>query len=175
MYRLILLRSLALTLLIAAPAAAQTIPPECQPVVAAGEKQFTLPSHAYILSKGLTPAPMQSETININGVSYVMVHDRWMRSPVSSAQLAQQAKDKIKTAKAYTCKQLADEPVGTTPASVYTSHTDTGTGTTDVQLWVGKTSGLPLKSEIDLNSNGHKSHVSVRYEYENVKVPAGVQ
>ena len=176
MRRLTLLRHLALALLVAAPAAAQgTVPPECQPIMAAGDKQFTVPSHAFISSKGLGPTPMQSEAISINGATYVMVHDRWMRSPQTSQQLAQQAKEKVKTATVYTCKQLADETVGTTLANVYTSHTETGTGTTDTQLWIAKTTGLPLKSEVDLSSNGHKSHMSVRYEYENVKVPAGVQ
>ena len=144
--------------------------------MAAGDKQFTVPSHAFILSKGLGPTPMQSEAININGVTYVMVRDRWMRSPQSSEQLAQQAKDKVKTAKSYTCKQLADETVGTTLAHVYTSHTETATGTTDTQMWIGTTTGLPLKSEVDISSSsGHKSHMSVRYDYENVKAPAGVQ
>jgi len=176
MRRLTLLRHLALALLVAAPAAAQgTVPAECQPIMAAGDKQFTVPSHAFISSKGLGPTPMQSEAISINGETYVMVHDRWMRSPQTSQQLAQQAKEKVKTATVYTCKQLADETVGTTLANVYTSHTETGTGTTDTQLWIAKTTGLPLKSEVDLSSNGHKSHMSVRYEYENVKVPAGVQ
>ena len=143
--------------------------------MAAGDKQFTVPSHAFISSKGLGPTPMQSEAISINGATYVMVHDRWMRSPQTSQQLAQQAKEKVKTATVYTCKQLADETVGTTLANVYTSHTETGTGTTDTQLWIAKTTGLPLKSEVDLSSNGHKSHMSVRYEYENVTVPPGVQ
>ena len=176
MRRLTLLRHLALALLVAAPAAAQgTVPAECQPIMAAGDKQFTVPSHAFISSKGLGPTPMQSEAISINGATYVMVHDRWMRSPQTSQQLAQQAKEKVKTATVYTCKQLADETVGTTLANVYTSHTETGTGTTDTQLWIAKTTGLPLKSEVDLSSNGHKSHMSVRYEYENVKVPTGVQ
>jgi hypothetical protein len=176
MRRLTLLRHLALGLLVAAPAAAQgTVPAECQPIMAAGDKQFTVPSHAFISSKGLGPTPMQSEAISINGATYVMAHDRWMRSPQTSQQLAQQAKEKVKTATVYTCKQLADETVGTTLANVYTSHTETGTGTTDTQLWIAKTTGLPLKSEVDLSSNGHKSHMSVRYEYENVKVPAGVQ
>jgi hypothetical protein len=176
MRRLTLLRHLALALLVAAPAAAQgTVPAECQPIMAAGDKQFTVPSHAFISSKGLGPTPMQSEAISINGATYVMVHDRWMRSPQTSQQLAQQAKEKVKTATVYTCKQLADETVGTTLANVYTSHTETGTGTTDTQLWIAKTTGLPLKSEVDLSSNGHKSHMSVRYEYENVTVPPGVQ
>ena len=170
------LRHLALALLVAAPAAAQTIPAECQPLMAAGDKQFTVPSHAYITSKGLGPTPMQSEMININGVTYVMAHDHWMKSPKTSEQIAQQSKEKVRTAKVYTCKQLPDEAVGAVAASVYSSHTDSATATTDTQVWVAKATGVPLKSEVDIiGASGHKSHMSVRYEYENVKVPAGVQ
>ena len=166
MRRLMLLRHLALALLVAAPAAAQgTLPAECQPVMAAGDKQFTVPSHAFILSKGLGPTPMQSEVINIGGVTYVMARDHWMKSPQSSEQIAQAAKDKLKSYKAYTCKQLPDEAVGAVAASVYSSHTDSGTATTDTQVWVAKATGLPLKSEVDISSSsGHKSHMSVRYE-----------
>jgi hypothetical protein len=170
------LRHLALALLVAAPAAAQTIPAECQPLMAAGDKQFTVPSHAYITSKGLGPTPMQSETININGVTYVMVHDRWMKSPMTSEQIAQQSKEKARTAKVFTCKQLPDEAVGGVPANVYTSHNESATGTTDSQIWIAKASGMALKSEVDIiGTSGHKSHMSVRFEYDNVKMPAGVQ
>jgi hypothetical protein len=172
------LRHLALALLVAAPAAAQTpIPAECQPLMAAGDKQFTIPSHAYITSKGLGPTPMQSETININGVTYVMTHDRWIKSPMTSEQIGQRAKETARTAKVFTCKQLPDETVGGVPASVYSSHNESATGgTTDTQVWIAKTSGMALKSEVDIiGAGGHKSHMSVRFEYENVKAPAGVQ
>jgi len=53
----------------AAPAFAQaTLPAECQPMLAAGEKQFTVPSHAVMTTTGMGPAPMTSEVVNIEGI-----------------------------------------------------------------------------------------------------------
>jgi hypothetical protein len=156
----------------AGPAFAQaTMPAECQPVLAAGEKQFTVPSHAAMTTTGMGPAPMNSEVINIGGVTYVKVMDRWMKSPMSSEQMAQQAKAKMTSGKT-SCKQLPDESVGGVSASVYSSHTDTDHGGTDTQVWVAKSTGLPLRSEIDMTmGGGKKSHVSVKYDYDNVKAP----
>jgi hypothetical protein len=168
------LAALALvTLFVPRPAAAQNaLSAECQPILTAGEKQFTVPSHAYMNTTGLGPAPIQSEVINVNTTTYVKVRDRWMKSPLSSEQLMQQNKDKFTNANSYTCKQLPDETVGGTAASVYSSHTETGTGGTDMQVWVAKSTGLPLKSEVDMSlAGGRKSHVSVRYEYGNVQAP----
>ncbi len=158
--------------LVAAPAYAQaTMPAECQPMLAAGEKQFTVPSHAAMTTTGMGPAAMNSEVINIGGVTYVKVMDRWMKSPMSSEQMVKQARDKMTSGKT-SCKQMPDDSVGGVGASVYTSHTDTEHGATDTQVWVAKSTGLPLKSEIDMTmSGGKKSHVSVKYDYDGVKAP----
>ena len=158
--------------LAAVPAYAQaTLPAECQPVLAAGEKQFTVPSHAAISTTGMGPAPMNSEVINIAGETYVKVMDRWMKSPMSSEQLVKQAREKMTSGKT-SCKQLPDESVDGVSANVYSSHTDTEHGGTDSQVWVAKSTGLPLKTEIDMTmTGGKKSHVSVKYDYENVKAP----
>ena len=160
----------------AAPAFAQaTVPAECQPMMAAGEKQFTVPSHAVMTTTGMGPAPMTSEVVNIEGTTYVKVMDHWMKSPMSSADLAKQAKAKMSVGKT-SCTQQADESVGGVAANVYSSHTDTEHGGTDSQVWVAKSTGLPLRSEIEMTmSGGKKSHVSVKYDYENVKVPEGVK
>jgi hypothetical protein len=153
-------------------ATAQTpVPPECKPMLTAGEKQFTVPSHAFMTTTGMGPAPNHSEVININGATYVKVRDNWMKSPRSSEQLAKQSKEQIANARSYSCKQMPDDVVGGVAASVYSSHTEMGQGATDTQVWVAKSTGLPLKSEVDMNLSGRKSHVSVRYEYGNVQAP----
>jgi hypothetical protein len=168
----IFIPALFVVALVAAPAYAQaTMPAECQPVLAAGEKQFSVPSHAAMTTTGMGPAPMNSEVINIDGATYVKVMDRWMKSPMSGEQLAKQARDKMTSGKT-SCKQLPDESVGGVAANVYTSHTDTEHGATESQVWVAKSTGLPLKTEIDMaTAGGKKSHVSVKYDYENVKAP----
>jgi hypothetical protein len=157
---------------IARPATAQTpLPAECQPVLDAGEKQFTVPSHSVMTTSGLGPAPMQTETIHANGTVYVKVQDRWRVGPLTPAQMIAQAKSQMSKAKSNTCKQLPDDTVDGAPAHVYTSHSESANGGTDTQVWVAKSTGLPLKSEIDINLGGRKTHVSVKYDYNNVTAP----
>ena len=163
MYRAASFRHLAMALLFAAPAAAQTILAECQAMITAGEKQFSVPSHAYMTNTGLGPTPMHSEMISINGAAYLLMQGHWMKSPVDPAQLMQQAKQALMTAKSYGCTQLPDEAVGGVATAVYSSHTDMGTGTTDSKVWVAKATGLPVKSETEMTRGEKKSHVSVRY------------
>jgi len=144
-------------------------------MLAAGEKQLTVPSHAVMTTTGMGPAPMSSEVVNIDGTTYVKVMDHWMKSPMSSADLAKQAKAKMAGGKT-SCTQKPDESVDGVSANVYGSHTDTEHGGTDTQVWVAKSTGLPLRSEIEMTmSGGKKSHVSVKYDYENVKAPEGVK
>jgi len=163
-------------ILSAVPAFAQaTMPAECQPMLAAGEKQFTVPSHAVMTTTGMGPATMNSEVVSIDGAMYLKVMDHWMKSPVAPEQLAKQAREKMAAGKT-SCKQLPDDSVDGVSANVYSSHTDMDKGATDSQIWVAKSTGLPLKSEVEMTmSGGKKSHVSVKYDYENVKVPEGVK
>jgi hypothetical protein len=162
---------LALLALPCSAAAQSPLPVECQPMLTAGEKQFTVPSHAFMTTTGMGPAPMQSEVININGATFVKVRDQWTKSPLTSEQLAKQSTEQIASARSHSCKQMPDDVVGGVPASVYSSHTESGPRGTDTQVWVAKNTGLPLKSEVDMNLSGRKSHVSVRYEYGNVQAP----
>ena len=46
----------------------------------------------------------------------------------------------------------------------------------DAQTWISKSQGLPLKTEEDIDTgDGDKRHMSIRYEYSNVRPPAGAQ
>jgi len=159
----------------AATASAQTLSPECQAMMDAGVKQFSVPSHAFMTSTGISSALSQSEMISVNGVTYAMANGQWMKSPVSVEQLIQQSRAQVAGAKAHTCQHMPDEVVDGVAASVYTSHTETATGATDSRVWVAKATGLPLKSEIDMTMGARKSHTSVRYEYANVTAPPGVK
>ena len=56
-------------------------------------------------------------------------------------------------------------------------HTVSEDRTTDAQVWVSKSKGVPLREELDMNVGGAagKSHMTLRYDYANVQAPAGVQ
>ena len=175
MTRFVTAFSLMIVMLGAAQAGAQTLSPECQAMMDAGVKQFSVPSHAFMTSTGISSALTQSEMINVNGATYAMVNGTWMKSPVSVEQLIQQSQAQVASAKAHTCQAMPDETLDGVAASVYTSHTETATGATDSRVWIAKATGLPIKSEIDLTMGDRKSHTSVRYEYNNVTAPPGVK
>jgi len=63
MTRFVTAFSLMSMLLGAASAGAQTLSPECQAMMDAGVKQFSVPSHAFITSTGISSALAQSEMI----------------------------------------------------------------------------------------------------------------
>lgn len=72
------------------------------------------------------------------------------------------------------CRRLRTERVDGQAAEVYavTSHDNAGDQGTEAQLWLAKSNDLPLKVEADVRMSGTTRHVSTRYEYENVHVPA---
>ena len=175
MTRFVTAFSLMIVMLGAAQAGAQTLSPECQAMMDAGVKQFSVPSHAFMTSTGISSALTQSEMINANGATYAMVNGTWMKSPVSVEQLIQQSQAQVASAKSHTCQAMPDETLDGVAASVYTSHTETANGATDSRVWIAKATGLPVKSEIDMTMGDRKSHTSVRYEYNNVTAPPGVK
>jgi hypothetical protein len=175
MTRFVTVFSLVIVVLCTASAEAQALSQECQAMMNAGVKQFTVPSHAFMTSTGISSALTQSEMIYVNGATYAMVNGTWMKSPVSVEQLIQQSQAQVASAKSHTCRAMPDETVDGIAASVYTSHSETATGASDSRVWIAKATGLPIKSEIDMTMGARKSHTSVRYEYNNVTAPPGVK
>jgi hypothetical protein len=52
---------------------------------------------------------------------------------------------------------------------VYSVHDVSPRSTSDSKTWISKSKGLPLRSDTDME--GGKNHISMRYEYGNVKPP----
>jgi hypothetical protein len=74
-----------------------------------------------------------------------------------------------------TCSHLRDESVNGEAASVWRSHVVTEMSTVDTDMWISKSRGLVLKANSVMDAGtGEKSHSSARYEYTNVRAPAGV-
>ena len=79
-------------------------------------------------------------------------------------------------AKAMTCRYLRDETVNGEAASVYHSQAETKGGKSDATLWMSKRTGLPLRSESNIDTGGgDKMHLAIRYDYTDVRPPAGVK
>jgi hypothetical protein len=89
------------------------------------------------------------------------------------AKSVQDADSKVKA----TCSHLRDESVNGEPAAVWRIHSTSDFDTSDSDLWISRRSGLLLKSDVhqDVGGSLGKSHIVSRYEYANVRPPAGVQ
>lgn len=174
------LRSSALALLIGFSAApsAHALAGSCQELLDAVGKQISTPSHSYMtMTMGGGKAKL-SETIQAGGAIFVMIDGKWSRSPMTAQALQNLHEENLKRTKAATCSQLRNELVNGEAATVYSMQNDVNDGNpakTDSLIWVSKSRGLPLRSEIDIASGTTKTHVSARYEYGNIAPPAGVR
>ena len=146
----------------------------CQSVMDAGDKLFTTPYHMFGTEAGAgvgNKKTMSSEMIFAGGVQYVLMNGKWGPSPLS----LQESKDLVarnkKTAKT-SCHYVRNESVNGESAALYSTHDPTPHGNVDSQIWVSKSKGLILRQEMDIDTGGgHKTHMSVRYEYNNVQAP----
>ena len=145
----------------------------CQPVFDALTKVVTTPSHSYTTSTGLNGGkPMEAETIFANGQKYIRARGKWIRLPVTSQEVLEQEKEKEEKGKS-SCQFLRSESVNSEAAAVYSLHREYDEATEDGQMWVSKSTGLPLRVEEDVENRGNKTkdHRSTRFEYGNVRPP----
>ena len=165
-----------LSLMGAAPLAAQD---SCQPVNDAMDKTMTVPTHIYstmnTASNGVGK-PILAETIYTGGATYVKVAGKWTPGPWTAQQVMKREQENRQKSK-FSCHYLREESVNGETAAVYSTHPETteqdvGKQTSDGQIWISKSRGLPLRHEFDLNAgDGNKKHHSSRYEYTNVQAP----
>lgn len=143
----------------------------CQPVFDGITKIVTTPSHSY--STGVVNGkPRSTETIYVQGKTYMIVKGKWWLSPVTPNDVLKQEMENRANSKA-TCQFLRNESVNGEPAAVYSMRRETETGKEDGQVWISKANGRALREEVDVDYGGAigKSHLSARYEYSNVKPP----
>jgi hypothetical protein len=141
----------------------------CKPVFDAMNKTLDTPNHSYMDGIG---GEGKGEMITINGDRYVMMNGKWSKSRMTVAATKAQEEENIKTAKVISCKRIGDEIVGGDAATIYSEHSENEDTKSDGKVWVSKTRGVLLKNEIELDSGeATKQHVTIRYEYANVKAP----
>jgi hypothetical protein len=146
-------------------------------VLDAVAKQYSTPVHIYMTQVAAFRGgkPRSSESIFAGGTIYIQARGKWMRSPMSLEKMRRQREENIRNAKSMSCRYLRDEAVDGEAAAVYNSQSETEDTKSSSTLWVSKRTGLPLKNEIDIDTGGGpgKQHDSVRYDYSNVRPPAG--
>jgi hypothetical protein len=170
----------AFALCVGAPLRAQSA--ECASSIAASSRIYDRPFHAYITDSAQIDATMHggrptiSESIWTGTVDYVMVRGKWMKSPIDIAEVRKSLKDAVPRVKAI-CSHLRDESVNGEPAGVWRIHSVSEFDTSDSDVWISTSRGLLLKSDVHQDVGGAlgKSHIVSRYEYTNVRPPAGVQ
>ncbi len=143
----------------------------CQPVFDALTKVVTTPSHSYTTHTAAA-ANGGTETIYVDGKIYIRASGNWMQSPVTTAEVLEQEKEKEGQGKS-TCNFLRNEFVGAEPAMVYSMHRETEGLKEDDQMWISKVTGRLLRAEqdVDMERNGGKDHRSARFEYGDVRPP----
>ncbi|HXE60651.1 MAG TPA: hypothetical protein VN607_08075 [Gemmatimonadaceae bacterium] len=153
----------------------------CATVHAASLKMEAVPYHMYFVDSAKAVAaenggkPMVGESIVVGGAMYLLSHGKWVKSPVSLAQMNAE-RDKHDWTKD-TCSHVRDESVNGEAASVWRTHVVTEMSTVDTEMWISKGRGVVLKanSVMDLGGQDGKNHTSARYDYSNVHPPAGVR
>jgi hypothetical protein len=155
--------------LVAEPAGAS----ECQPVLDALDKLFTTPYHMYMTQTGILPGKtLTSETVFAGGSRYILYDGKWSLSSLSTEEMKEMEQRNRKNAKNISCQHVRDEAVNGEGAAFYSTHEETEHGKTDSQIWISKSKGLIVRQETDLDTGAaNKSHLSVRYEYNNVQAP----
>jgi hypothetical protein len=156
--------------------AALAVDSSCQPLIHASEKQISTLNHAYMTTTREGKARTR-EVIFAGDSIYVMANGKWSRSPLTPQRMQELQAEISSQAKSMTCHYLRDESVNGEAAAVYDTQSDSGFGKTASTIWISNGKGLPLRTETDISLGGKmdKSHMSIRYEYSQVKPPAGVQ
>jgi hypothetical protein len=154
---------------------AQTIPAACRSLIDAERKTIATANHSYSTRAAAGPGQKTRtvEAITVGGVIYVEYNGKWKRSPATPARMLAQMDSNLATTRNFSCAHVGDESVAGTAASVFTTHTDNEGVKADTRIWVAKGSGLVLRVEDDQDTGGgDKAHVSIRYDYTNVRAPA---
>lgn len=169
---------LAISLVGAAPSFAADA--SCKPVMDAMMKRASTPVHLYTTTSAAylgAGKSTSSETIYASGEStFVKVNGKWRRSPLTNSAWRNEQKQNEQNFKG-TCSYVRDELVQGETTALYHVHESDSDQVEDIQVWISKNKGLPVRQEIDLDTGGKagKSHMSSRFEYTNVAAPAGVQ
>jgi hypothetical protein len=157
------LLSLVLVLCSASSVVAQA---DCKTFFESSDKLLTVPVHRYTVNSAAKGASQTSESISVNGISYVEVGGKWTKSRFSVQAMHEQELENRKNNKV-SCQHVRDESVNGEAASVFVVHSESEDSKADATAWISKRSGLLLRQDNDLEGR----HISTRYEYTNVTAP----
>jgi hypothetical protein len=151
---------------IAAPAFAQAPAGPCKPVFDAMLKETVTPHHAVTTMNGKT-----GESIATADAMFVKVGGAWKKSPMSPKDTLAQQQENIRDTTVASCKALPNEAVNGQAALVYQAHYEQkDMGASDAKVWLSKTTGLPLRTDVSLQA-GQKVSVVTTFDYDHITAP----
>lgn len=160
-----------LSLLVMGQAVTARAADSCQPVFDAITKLVTTPSHSY--SNGVVNGkPSSTETIYVQGKTYILARGKWMLSPATPTDVLKQELEDEKQGKS-ACQFVRSESVNGEAAAVYSMRRETETLKEEGHVWISKANGRALREEVDVDYGVAigKGRLSARFEYSNVKPP----
>jgi hypothetical protein len=146
--------------------------PVCKIVIDAMTKSSKTPVHSYSTMGSIMDGtnPIEIETITIGDKAYARIGGQWQVSEVKP--MVEEFMEQMTSQRApISCEHERDEPFQGEAAAVYRVRLGEADGVIDSRLWVSKTRGLLLHTTADIPLNDAVTHVSVRYDYNNVKAP----
>lgn len=143
----------------------------CDALYEAGIKAVQTPHHVSTTkSTGKAGKVVESsEAIFTGGVEYLKVGGRWRRSAAPQEAMLEAAREKLKT-QPDTCADAGGGTIDGRAVKTYKVH-DRESGTDSI-VYVLKSTGLLLGQDLTLPDG---SLVKTRYEYQDVRPPAGVK
>jgi hypothetical protein len=140
---------------------------QCKVFFDASDKLMTVAHHSYMSRAEGKGTAKVSESILVDGASYVELQGKWVKSLMNPQAMHEQELENRKNNKV-SCQRVRDEAVNGEPATVFTMHAESEDTQEDATVWISKKTNLLLRQEISL---GPEEHISIRYEYTNITAP----
>ncbi len=151
------------------------VDPGCQIVDDANGKLLNTPWHSYTTAIEGPPDAHQGsvESIFVDGVTYTQVDGTWLAVPIVARPLKGNAtaNNGNKYPKRI-CTHVRDESVNGDKTAVYRIRLKDDQGSVYFLMWISNSRGLISRIEYyPVKRRGDKSHISIRYDYNNVQKP----
>jgi hypothetical protein len=155
------------------------IDPGCQIVDEANNKLLNTPWHSYTTTmQGPSGSVSPSvESIFVGGITYTQAEGIWYAMPIAAQPANGNTEpNNGKKNPQRICHHLRDELFNGDKIAVYSVHIDTTeVGNIDFLYWISNSRGLISRIEYYPEiKKGDKTHISIRYEYNNVQKPQSV-
>ncbi len=130
-------------------------------------KQVKTPTHVYN-TQTINGKSTPSEAIYANDTVYMKMDDKWV-AVGSTKDIAPPNKTR-QPGPNDSCHYVKDESLSGEPTALYSTHSLPPSGkVVEMQIWISKSSGLPLRT--DIKSNDGQTLLSTKFAYTNVKPP----